>query len=287
MRKLLILSGKGGTGKTTVASALITLSEAKAYADCDVDAPNLHLVGGTFTSTVQHDYHDLPKAEIDQAACTECNRCFEVCRFGAILVEGTQYSVDPIACEGCTYCRHVCPSGAIAMIPTKAGDMYLHSREDEVFSTAQLAIGSGTTGKLVTEVKAQIKDRDTPLAILDGSPGIGCPVIASLTGTDLALMVAEPSISGLSDLRRVVKSARQLQVPVAIIVNKADINETRRREIESYCKEEDLPYLGHIPYDRSIITMVNEGRTLAGEQTPAAKAIQRIWKRTRALLEEL
>lgn len=286
MRKLLILSGKGGTGKTTVASAFITLANAKAYADCDVDAPNLHLVAGSFETTAQKDYFDLPKAVINPETCTACNACFEVCRFDAIIV-GDTYSVDPIACEGCTYCKYVCEPGAITIEPAKAGDIYLHQRGDEYFSTATLKMGSGTTGLLVTQVKAQLKDKPAELAILDGSPGIGCPVIASLTGTDLALMVAEPSVSGLSDLKRVVASARHLEVLPAVIVNKADINESKRMEIEHYCEDESIPYLGEIPYDSSIVAMLNDGRTLAETESPAADAIRAIWQRTLALLEDL
>ena len=193
-------------------------------ADCDVDAPNLHLVSGAFTESSTKDYHDLPKAFIDPELCTACGICHEVCRFGAIR-EGEVYRVNPIACEGCTYCQYVCPEGAITMQKSIAGEIFLHRRGDHVFSTATLKMGSGTTGKLVTAVKDQIKDAEAPLAILDGSPGIGCPVIASLTGSHLALMVAEPSVSGLSDLKRVVASARQLDVPVAVVVNKADIND--------------------------------------------------------------
>ncbi len=286
MRKLLILSGKGGTGKTTVASTFIALSQVRAWADCDVDAPNLHLVSGSFTSVEQRAYHDLPKAVIDPGRCTACGRCFEVCRFDAITVNET-YSVDPIACEGCTFCLHVCPEQAIVMQQSKAGNLALHRRGDQLFSTATLLMGSGTTGKLVTAVKDQLKQSDAPLAILDGSPGIGCPVIASLTGTDLALMVAEPSVSGLSDLKRVVASARQLTVPVAVIINKADLNPAKCAEISTYCQEEAIPLLGTIPYDEAVVTLLNRGENLAHSPTKAGRAITEIWGRTRALLEAL
>ncbi len=286
MRKLLILSGKGGTGKTTVASAFIALSAARAWADCDVDAPNLHLVSGAFTKSTAKDYHDLPKARIDADFCTACGRCHDVCRFDAITV-GSVYQADPIACEGCTFCLHVCPEGAITMEESKAGEIFLHTREDQVFSTATLKMGSGTTGKLVTAVKDQIKGVDAPLAILDGSPGIGCPVIASLTGSTLALMVSEPSVSGLSDLRRVVASALQLDVPVAVVVNKADINSKQCAAIKRYCTDEHIPFLGTIPYDPTVVTHLNEGRNLAHANSPAAVAIKAIWERTAALLEVL
>lgn len=286
MRKLLILSGKGGTGKTTVASTFIALSGARAWADCDVDAPNLHLVSGAFSKSSTKDYHDLPKAFIDPELCTACGICHEVCRFGAIR-EGEVYRVNPIACEGCTYCQYVCPEGAITMQKSIAGEIFLHRRGDHVFSTATLKMGSGTTGKLVTAVKDQIKDAEAPLAILDGSPGIGCPVIASLTGSHLALMVAEPSVSGLSDLKRVVASARQLDVPVAVVVNKADINDEQCAAIKAYAADEQIPFLGTIPYDRTVVTYLNEGQNLAQSESPAAVAIKAIWERTAALLEAI
>jgi len=286
MRKLLILSGKGGTGKTTVASAFIALSGARAWADCDVDAPNLHLVSGAFPESSTKDYHDLPKAFIDPDRCTACGLCYDVCRFDAIE-PGEVYQVDPIACEGCTFCRYVCPEGAITMVESKAGEISLHRRGDQIFSTATLKMGSGTTGKLVSAVKDQIKGADAPLAILDGSPGIGCPVIASLTGATLALMVSEPSVSGLSDLKRVIASARQLDVPVAVVVNKADINEEQCAAIERYCTDEQIPFLGTIPYDTAVVTHLNEGRSLAHADGPAAVAVKAIWQRTAALLEAL
>jgi MinD superfamily P-loop ATPase len=287
MHTLLILSGKGGTGKTTVASTFIALSDVRAYADCDVDAPNLHLVMGAYDTVQHNDYHDLDKAVIDPDLCTACDLCYQVCRFGAVL-KGQGYEIDPIACEGCTYCAHICPTDAITMQRSKAGELFLYSREAEHFSTAELSMGSGTTGKLVTKVKNQLKEivDKTQIAILDGSPGIGCPVIASLTGATLALMVAEPSVSGLSDLKRVVHSARHLRVPVAVIVNKADMNRQRTTEIKEYCVDETLPFLGTIPYDRSVVEAVNNATTLAGLNTPAATAIAEIYGRTIALLKE-
>ncbi|MGE4454638.1 MAG: ATP-binding protein [Sphaerochaeta sp.] len=287
MHQILILSGKGGTGKTTVASAFIKLSEAKAYADCDVDAPNLHLVLGSYEEEEKSDYMGLPKAVIDPEACISCNKCFEVCRFDAIK-PGNPYQVLPIACEGCNYCMHVCPFGAIHSEDAKVGDLKLLKRDDERFSTATLLMGSGTTGKLVSEVKKQLKEATSEheVAILDGSPGIGCPVIASLSGVDLALMVAEPSVSGLSDLKRVLGSARQLQVPVAVIVNKYDTNERKTAEIEVYCYKEGVPFLGKIPYDKMAATAINTNRTLVEVESKGADAIKAIYAKTLHLMKE-
>ncbi len=281
MHQILILSGKGGTGKTTVASTFIALSQAKAYADCDVDAPNLHLVMGSFEKEQSSDYSGLPKAMIDSDLCTACNRCFEVCRFDAVI-PGQAYRINPIACEGCTYCQHVCPAGAISTQPVKVGELKLYERDEERFSTATLTMGSGTTGKLVSEVKRQLKEttQEREVAILDGSPGIGCPVIASLAGVDLALMVAEPSVSAFSDLKRVISSARQLQVPIAVVVNKYDMNPTICGEIEVFCFKEGIPFLGKIPYDSQVIASLNKGENPACLHSPASNALKSIYDET-------
>ena len=173
MKQLLILSGKGGTGKTTIASAFIKLADAKAYADCDVDAPNLHLITGWNVEPEKTDYYGLPKAEINPELCTQCDQCRQNCRFDAISID-EKYKVDPFACEGCGICEYVCPVEAITMKPAVAGELMLYSDEEKVFSTAQLKMGSGTSGMLVTEVKKQMKAAvaDAELAIIDGSPGI-------------------------------------------------------------------------------------------------------------------
>jgi MinD superfamily P-loop ATPase len=289
MPEVLVLSGKGGTGKTTVAGSLIALVAAKAYADCDVNAPDLKLIVGSFTKEYEETSFGMGKAVIDGALCTKCGKCREVCRFDAI-VEGNPYRVDGMACEGCTYCAHVCPVGAVSMHPSITGTCQLFIRGDERFSTAELALGSGNTGKLVTEVKRHLKERAPKgkgLVILDGSPGIGCPVIASLSGVDFVLMVAEPSISGISDLKRVVADASQMRVPMAIVINKQDVNIRMSARIEAFCQAERIPFLGAIPYDATAVEAANCGRTLVSYDCPAATAIRTICKRMIQLLEEM
>ncbi|PKM48113.1 MAG: ATPase, partial [Firmicutes bacterium HGW-Firmicutes-6] len=177
MKQLLILSGKGGTGKTTLASAFIKMAQAKVYADCDVDAPNLHLALNHLSQPKRNDFYGMPKAEINQTLCAKCDRCIENCRFDAISVDDDGYHVDPFTCEGCGVCGMLCPVRAISLKPHIAGELMLY-HEDVVFSTAQLKMGSGTSGMLVSEVKKQMKSVDigADLAIIDGSPGIGCPV---------------------------------------------------------------------------------------------------------------
>ena len=285
MKQLLILSGKGGTGKTTVASAFIRLAEAKAYADCDVDAPNLHLITRWPTPPDESDYYGLPKAKIDPDVCIGCGRCQAHCRFGAINAE-PDYEVDEYACEGCGVCAYVCPVEAVAMVPTPAGRFMLYSDGSKVFSTAQLKMGSGTSGLLVTEVKQKMKAAavDAPLAVIDGSPGIGCPVIASLSGVDMALMVAEPSVSGLSDLERVLDTAAKFGVKTAVCINKYDTNLQKTAEIERFCEERGVPLLGKIPFDPDAVKAVNRQLTVVDVDCPSGRAVKEVYKETMRLL---
>lgn len=285
MKQLLILSGKGGTGKTTVAAAFIRLSKARASADCDVDAPNLHLVMDRGEPSDRSDYFGMPKAEWDAEKCVRCGACRTHCRFGAIS-GGADFAVDPFACEGCGVCEAVCPSGAMTLRPAVAGELMLYTNGD-VFSTAQLKMGSGTSGMLVTEVKKRMRSaaaQDTQLAIIDGSPGIGCPVIASLSGVDMALIVAEPSVSGVSDMERIVKTAASFRTPVAVCVNKHDTNPAITAVIEEFCREKGLPFIGRIPFDTEAVTAVNEGRTIADRDCPSGRAVREVFRRTMALL---
>ncbi|MDP3386506.1 MAG: ATP-binding protein [Eubacteriales bacterium] len=272
MKQLLVLSGKGGTGKTTIASAFIKLSDAKAYADCDVDAPNLHLVMSRSIEPKRTNYFGLPKAEINPELCVWCDLCRQNCRFDAIDVTD-QYNIDFYACEGCGVCQTVCPSGAITLKPTVAGELQLYL-DDSVFSTAQLKMGSGTSGMLVTEVKKQLKDSvgDVGIAIIDGSPGIGCPVIASVSGVDMVLIVAEPSVSGISDMERVIITAIRFQTKIAVCINKFDLNTEKTREIENYCNEFKIPMVGKIPYDPMVVKAVNDGKCITEVDCAAGRA---------------
>ena len=285
MKQLLILSGKGGTGKTTVASALIKLSNAKAYADCDVDAPNLHLIMAAKTDPERRDYYGLPKAKIDPKRCTACDRCRESCRFEAIIKD-QDYKVDAFACEGCGVCVAVCPVNAVTLNPAVAGELMLHTDENRVFSTAQLKMGSGNSGLLVSEVKKQLKTAavQTELAIIDGSPGIGCPVIASLSGVDLVLIITEPSVSGLSDLERIIKTAGTFQIKTAVCINKYDTNRRKTAQIEDYCRENEIPVVGHIPFDPLAVEAINNGKTIVDLACPAGEATRRVFAHTLDLL---
>jgi len=287
MKQLLILSGKGGTGKTTIASAFIKLSKTRAYADCDVDAPNLHLISGWSVEPAKTDYYGLPKAEINTELCIECDQCRQNCRFDAINVE-PHYKVDPFACEGCGVCEYVCPVEAITLIPAIAGELMLYSDRERVFSTAQLKMGSGTSGMLVTEVKKQMKAAtvDTELAIIDGSPGIGCPVIASLSGVDMVLIVAEPSISGISDMERIINTAAKFATKTAVCINKYDTNIENTKKIEEFCKERGLPFIGSIPFDSNAVKAINNGQTIVDIECTSGAAVREVYHKTMNLLFE-
>ena len=286
MKQLLILSGKGGTGKTTIASSFIKLSSARVYADCDVDAPNLHLIMAQNSEPERTDYFGMPKAEIDADKCIECGLCKENCRFDAIFNENG-FKVDPYACEGCGVCEAVCPANAVSLKPAVAGELMLYADDNKVFSTAQLKMGSGTSGKLVTEVKKQMKttvNPDTKLAIIDGSPGIGCPVIASLSGVNMVLIVAEPSISGISDMERIIKTAETFRTKIGVCINKHDTNLANTEKIEEFCKEKGLPFLGRIPFDPEAVTAINNGQTIVDVDCPSGAAVKEVFSSTMKLL---
>lgn len=285
MKQLLILSGKGGTGKTTIASSFITLAHAKAFADCDVEAPNLHLLN---QSGVQKKtpYYGMKKAFINQDICTQCGLCQTHCRFDAVTYDG-KYYIDSHACEGCAVCAYVCPHKAIDMVDAIDGQLTLYTN-NHIFSTAELHMGSGNSGKLVSEVKRQLNDQitDQDLVIIDGSPGIGCPVTASLSGVDMVLIVAEPSLSGMSDMKRIIKTAKIFNVKMAICINKYDVNLTLSQEIQDYADDHKIDFVGRVPYDARVIEYLNDLKMIVDEDFDISNAIKNIYIKTLSILNE-
>lgn len=282
MKQLVILSGKGGTGKTTVASALIQLAQHKAFADCDVDAPNLHLVysqGEVLDNSLFYGYKRAVKYD---DLCIDCGKCKELCRFGAI----NNGRVNQYDCEGCGVCEAFCPvhdedgKPAIRLENNVSGQTYVSKVNGEVFSSAKLKMGNGASGKLVTEVRENLLKRitDEELIIIDGSPGIGCPVIASVTGVDMVLIVAEPTLSGMHDMKRILETARRFGVICLVCINKFDVNIENSIKIGEFCQSESISLLGRIPFDPLVVKAVNSGKTIIEmPHSPAAAALREIW----------
>lgn len=256
-RQLVVLSGKGGTGKTTVSAALAHLAASSltlSIADADVDAANLELVLDV-QRVASHEFTSGYLAEIDPAQCIGCGACFDACRFEAVVPgDGdAPYSVSPTACEGCAACFYRCPAEAISLLTPPNGLWYESTTRFGPLFHAHLFAGGENSGRLVTLVKQQARlralDEGHDLVLVDGPPGIGCPVISALSGAHLALMVVEPTLSGVHDLARVVDLADHFGVPAAAIINKADLSPTRAGEITSFCAARDIPLVGRIPFD--------------------------------------
>ncbi len=259
MKQIVFVSGKGGTGKSTLVASLSLLVQSKALADCDVDAPNLHLlINGKRLR--KEDFRGAEQASIDLAKCVSCGVCRDTCRFGAVSEE---LSIIPIYCEGCGACALACPAGAISLTEVKTGETYADLTQRGTFSHALLDIGAEGSGKLVTKVKENMilfMDKEE-WALVDGSPGIGCPVIASITGADAVVAVCEPTKSGQSDLIRVLGVARHFGIPAFVCINKYDLNPGIASEIEEYCRENDFPLVGRIPFEPAIVKALQSFKT--------------------------
>ena len=279
MSELVIISGKGGTGKTTVIGSFAALARDKVLADGDVDAPNLHLLLQPKIGR-QEDYVGAQLAVLDPARCTECGLCETHCEFGAI----TDLKIDPRRCEGCGVCAFVCPVDAIEMRDEVTGRLYVSDTRFGPLVHARLLAGAEASGKLVTHVRncAQevAKERNVDRILVDGSPGIGCPVIASLAGVDAALVVTEPTPSGLHDLKRVIQVAMHFNVRTAVCVNKWDINADLTAEIEAAASAVGAQPVGRIPFDEAVADSTALGVPLVEmDRSPAAAAVEEVWER--------
>lgn len=284
MKQLVVISGKGGTGKTVVSASFAALATNAVLADVDVDASNLHLLLRPEVLE-RHEFVGGSKARVDARGCTACGRCRPVCRFAAVSEDGEGIArVDPLACEGCGLCARVCPSAAILMEPCVSGEWFVSTTRFGPFVHARLGIAQENSGKLVTLVRKkarEIGERDgRGLLIMDGSPGIGCPVIASLSGADLALIVTEPTPSGVHDLERIAGLARHFKVRAVCAVNKFDINPENAERIEAWCAGQGIPVVGKVPFDEDVLRTVARGLPLVvGSDGPAARGVRGIWQR--------
>ena len=278
MKQLTIISGKGGTGKTMVAGALAVLAQGKVMADGDVDAPNLHLILGP-SPVSEEEFSGARIVVKDEELCTECGLCREHCRFNAVTAE---LAVDPIRCEGCGVCAHVCPTGALRLADDHTGYIRVAETCYGPFVHARLRIGAEASGKLVHQVRLRAREiaerKGLGLVILDGSPGIGCPVIASLSGADLALVVTEPTLSAMADLERIVGVACHFGVEALVCINKYDLNLDNTRDIERYCQGEGLGTVGVIPFDEKVPASIRQGVPIVEyPDSAAAQAIEGVW----------
>ena len=284
MKQVAIISGKGGTGKTTVTASFAALADTKVLADCDVDAANLYLLLHPEGETSE-EFHGARVAVRDARLCARCGECERLCRFGAITVD----AVSETNCEGCGLCVLACPQGALSLQPVVNGVVFRGQTRYGPMVYARLKPAAENTGCLVTRVRQEAEDialrAGISLALLDGPPGIGCTVIASLTDTDLAVVVTEPSLSGMHDMERVVDLADRLRVPVATVINKADINRANSATIARYCASRGIPILAELPFDE-VVVAANAAQIplVEYDKGPVSQGIRQAWQRVAALL---
>ena len=273
--ELVVLSGKGGTGKTTIATALSELAKDVIRVDCDVEASNFYMYYKG-KDLEKEDFFGGKIAVMNKNKCIECGKCEEVCRFDAI----NNFEIDPFTCEGCGACVLACPQDAIVLKDEKVADTFITETDKGIIARAEMGIGSDASGLLISFLRKKAKkfNKDEKLTIIDGSPGIGCPVIASVTGSDAVLVVTEPTKSGLEDLKRVVTLCEHFEVFTMVCINKYDINEDVAKEIEDYVSKKGLELVGKIPYDDVVMKSINELRPITYyEESIAKKAVENMW----------
>ncbi|HNX22501.1 MAG TPA: ATP-binding protein [Spirochaetota bacterium] len=280
MKELVILSGKGGTGKTSIAASFAALAENKIMADCDVDAADLHLVL-TPENYKEEVFGGGNKAYINSRNCVSCGKCINLCRFDAI---SDFFTVDTLSCEGCGVCAVFCPADAIEMKPHQSGKWFESETEYGPLVHARLGIAEGNSGKLVTIIRNKAKEiaknENINLIIADGSPGTGCPVIATVTGSSFVLIVTEPTVSGIHDLKRVHTLIEHFRVRSAVCINRYDINLEKADEIEEFCRVKEIPLFGRIPYDDDVTKAQVAGKSIVEYSSgPAAEAVKVMWNK--------
>ncbi len=285
MKEIVVISGKGGTGKTSITASFAVLGGKNVIvADCDVDAADMHLLlEPDFQDS--EDFYSGELAYIKQGQCVKCGKCADVCRFDAIPIINNQYIVDPLSCEGCGYCARVCPTDAIINKDLNVGKWYISNiKTGSIMVHARLGIGADNSGKLVAKVKSEAKDiaedEFKDYVIVDGSPGVGCPVVSSLSGASFVVLVTEPSVSGLHDLKRVYELVHKFNIKAGCIINKADINPEVCKNIEGFLQKENIVHIANLPYDEDFTKAMTNGQTIVEYSNGHLKElIAKSWKK--------
>lgn len=289
MNEIVVLSGKGGTGKTSISASLAIIAGHDAVvADCDVDAANMHLLLKPDYG-VTTEFYSGELAVINEQKCTRCRKCEDICRFQAIAYLEKKMEVFPIDCEGCGYCEKVCPTQAISMLERKSGSVFISkSKAGSKMVHARLNIGAENSGKLVARVKDEARllaiAANNKFIIVDGAPGIGCPVVSSLAGANYVILVTEPSMSGLHDLKRICAVIRKFRLKAGCIINKWDLNEQVTMEIKQFLKDEQIENLADIPFDIKFTQAMTEGKTIVEIESPYGELLNRIWNKIKSQL---
>jgi MinD superfamily P-loop ATPase len=288
LKQIAIVSGKGGTGKTTITASFAALAHDAAIADCDVDAATLHLLLHPQIMETQ-EFKGSKLAIIDKAKCVKCNLCRDACRFAAI---NNDLQIDPFLCEGCGVCVVVCPEQAAVLQERISGYAFISKTRYGPMSHARLTPGEANSGKLVTLVRhnaKQIAEKENhKLILIDGSPGIGCPVIASISGVDVGLAVTEPTMSGIHDLKRALRLLNHFQVTPFVCINMYDINHKNTEKIVKFCDKNEVEVVGRIPFDRIVTEAMVAGKTVIeySPESAVSREIEHVWKRIDAVLDE-
>ena len=286
MKQLTIISGKGGTGKTSITAAFASLTKNAVFADCDVDAADLHLILKPSIKKKMN-FHGLQIASVNKEKCTDCKLCYENCRFEAI---DEDINIIKESCEGCGVCEYICPVDAIKMVDRDSGFSYISETRFGPMAHAMLKTAEEASGKLVTVVRDHAKklaeEKNKDLIIIDGPPGIGCPVISSITGVDLVLIVTEPTLSAIHDLERILGVANHFKIPAIVCINKFDINLDNTSKIENYCKSNGIDIVGKLPYDIIVTkSMIHEKNIIEYSENGFSNSIIKLWENIRRRLD--
>lgn len=286
MKELVIISGKGGTGKTSITASFAALADRPVLCDCDVDAADLYLILETEIRE-RHQFHAGHEAVIRETDCTGCGVCQDLCRFHAVRTRKNNegdvlYFIDPVSCEGCKVCVQFCPANAIDFPQRLCGEWFVSDTRSGPMVHARLGIAAENSGKLVSTVRTKARqlalEENHKIVLVDGPPGLGCPVIASLTGATRVLIVTEPTVSGEHDLERVLSLARHFQIPAFVCVNKWDINPEMTLQIEKKARASGAGIAGRVRYDRTVTKAQIQKRTVVETDAPGAEDIRQLWK---------